>query len=168
MRTLASRLACLAVAAAAATTAQAQLFKCVNSAGRTVYQDAPCDDKDRQSSIRAPSPAPAPPPKAPADAKSAAKAPPPPAPSGPSAVDVVAGYTVCSEKVPNFANKYAANFESWKERNAAAMSGLASEPDASRLDAKLREERERAAGGSIAERCVDVAGALIPPASASK
>ena len=91
-----------------------------------------------------------------------------PAPSGPSAVDVVAGYNVCAEKVPNFANKYAANFESWKERNAGAVNSLASEPEASRLDAKMREERERAAGGSIAERCVDVAGNLIPPATAAK
>ena len=158
-------------AALAAGSAQAQLFKCVNSAGRTVYQDAPCDDKEKQTSIRAPAasaPAPAAAPKA--DAKPGAVPVPAsaPAPSGPSAVDVVAGYTVCSEKVPNFANKYSANYESWKQRDAASMDRLASEPDASRLDAKLREERERAAGQSIAERCVDTAMALQPPATAAK
>ena len=167
------RLVLASIAFLAAGTAQAQLFKCVNSAGRTVYQDAPCDDKEKQTSIRAPV---APPPAAAAAPKDAPKPGTPPAPapaaaaapSGPSAVDTVAGYTVCAEKVPNFANKYAASYESWKQRNSASIDRLASEPDASRLDARLREERERAVGQSIAERCVDVATALLPPATAAK
>lgn len=167
----ASRLALALACVATAAPAQAQLFKCVNSAGRTVYQDSPCGDADKQTSIRAPSapaPAPAAPPKA--DAKPGAARPPAPAPapSGPSAVDTVAGYTVCAERVPNFANKYSANYESWKQRNAAAIDRLASEPDASRLDARLHEERERAATQNMAERCVDVATELLPPATAAK
>jgi hypothetical protein len=161
------RLAALAAAMLAATAAQAQLFKCVNSAGRTVYQDAPCDDKDKQTSIRAPAasaPAPAPQPSG-GDAKAPA-APAPARPAGPSAVDMVAGYTVCAERVPNFEFKYSANYESWKARNAASMNSLASEPDASRLDARLREEREKPEG--LAERCAGVATALVPPATAAK
>jgi len=163
------RLSLLILAAAIPMAAQAQLFKCVNSAGRTVYQDSPCEDKDKQTSIRAPAAAPAPAvaPKA-AAAKPGAAPAPAPAPGGPSAVDTVAGYTVCAEKVPNFANKYSANYESWKQRNSASIDRLASEPEASRLDAKLREERERATGQNIAERCVDVATVLIPPATAAK
>ena len=170
---LALRLAVLASATLAAGAAHAQLFKCVNSAGRTVYQDSPCSDADKQTAIRAPAAAPPPPPlPAAGEAKAApAAAPPPPAPAGPSAVDMVAGYTVCAEKVPNFAFKYSANYELWKQKNPALMDGLASEPNASRLDAKLREERERASGQTgqgFAERCVEVATALLPPATAAK
>ena len=168
---LALRLAVLASATLAAGAAHAQLFKCVNSAGRTVYQDSPCDDKDKQTAIRAPAAAPAPAP-APAggDAKAtpaAAAATPAAAPAGTSLPDVVAGYTACAEKVPNFERKYSANSEAWKQRNATLLERLASEPDASRLDAKMREERERP-GPSMPERCVDIAMALQPPATAAK
>ena len=163
---LALRLAVPAAAFLAAGAAHAQLFKCVNSAGRTVYQDAPCGDADKQTAIRAPaaSPAPPPPPPAGADKKAATAAAPAPAPAGASYVDLVAGYTVCAEKVPNFERKYSANYEAWKQRNATVLERLASEPDASRLDAKMREERERP-GPSMPERCVDIAMALQPPAA---
>ena len=143
--------------ALAAGGAEAQLFKCVQG-GRTVYQDSPCDDASRQSTLRAPAPGPAP---ARDDSKAAAPA--APAASGGSAVETVASYTICAERVPNFERKYSGAFEGWKTRNAASFGRLASEPEASQLDARMREERARPASESIAERCADVATALQPP-----
>ena len=147
--------------ALAAGGAEAQLFKCVQG-GRTVYQDSPCDDASRQSTLRAPAPGPAPAAPAQGDAKAAAPAA-APAASGGSAVETVAGYTICAERVPNFERKYSGAFEGWKTRNAGSFGRLASEPEASQLDARMREERARPASESIAERCADVATTLQPP-----
>ena len=159
-----TRIAALGLLVLAAPAAQAQLFKCVLG-GKTVYQDAPCDDKSRQSTLRAPPSPTAPParaaaPKAGAAAPKAAAATPAAATGG--AIDVLAGFAVCSERVPNFARKYTGAFEGWKMRNAAAVSRLASEPDASQLDARLRQERARPAEG-FAEKCADVATTIQPP-----
>ena len=46
-------------------------------------------------------------------------------------IDLVAGFAVCAERVPNFSYKYTAAYEAWKSRNALRFSGLASEPAAS-------------------------------------
>ena len=153
--------AALAALCLAAGAAEAQLFKCVQG-GRTVYQDSPCDDAARQSTVRAPAPAPLAPAPAPEDGKAAAPAAAPASFAG-NAMDMVAGYTICAERVPNFLRKYGEWYDGWKMRNAAAVSRLASEPEASQLDAKLREERARPASESIAERCADVATLLQPP-----
>ena len=159
-----TRIAALALLVLAAPAAEAQLFKCVKD-GRTVYQDAPCDDAAKQSTVRAPVPASVRRP--PAEAKSgahasAAPAATPAATAG-SAMDIMAGFTICSERVPNFSRKYTEAFEGWKMRNAAAVDRLSSEPTASQYDAKLRQERERPDSESIAERCADVATTIQPP-----
>jgi hypothetical protein len=158
-----ARVAALALLALAAPVAHAQLFKCVKD-GKTVYQDAPCDDTAKQSTVRAPTPAPAPAPPA-AEGKPAASAPAAPtaAAATGNAIDIMAGFTVCAERVPNFARKYTDAFEGWKMRNAAAVGRLANEPDASQLDARLRQERERPASESIAEKCADIATTVQPP-----
>ena len=158
------RIAALAMVALAAPAAHAQLFKCVKD-GKTVYQDSACDDAAKQSTVRAPAAAPAAPPK-PADAKAGSTRPSPaaaPAASSGSALDTVASFTICSERVPNFANKYTSAYQDWKSRNAAALSRLANEPDASQLDARLRQERERPATENMADRCADVATSIQPP-----
>ena len=160
-----TQIAALALLALAAPAAHAQLFKCVQG-GKTVYQDAPCADTAKQSTVRAPSAGAAAAP-APAESKAAS----PGAPAAPAAtvaaatgnaVDVVAGFTICSERVPNFARKYTDAYEGWKARNAGAVSRLSNEPDASQLDARMRQERERPASESIAERCADVATIVQP------
>jgi hypothetical protein len=166
MRT--AQIAVAAGLALAATTAEAQLFKCVQG-GRTVYQDAPCDDASKQSTVRAPTPGSAPPPPAPAESKGAAPSAPATASSGGgggAALDVVAGFAICSERVPNFQRKYSDAYEGWKMRNAAAVSRLSNEPDASQFDARMRDERARPAEESIAERCADVATTIQPPREA--
>ena len=48
-------------------------------------------------------------------------------------------------------------------RNAASVSRLANEPEATQYDARLRQERERPASESIAEKCADVATTIQPP-----
>jgi len=163
------RFAALTAGLLAAFGAQAQLFKCVTSGGRVVYQDSPCADADKQTAIRAPAAAPAPAPSgAPASAKAPAGAAAPASAPASNSVETVAGYTVCAERVPNFERKYAGAYEDWKVRNAGALDRLSVEPDASRLDARLREERARAASESIAERCADVATSLQAPRAAAK
>ena len=164
MRT--TRIAALALAALAAGGAHAQLFKCVTPQGKTVYQDSACEDTARQSTVRPPAPG-VPAPAAPAkDApKGAAPAAAPAAPAAGSVADTVALYTACVEKVPNFLRKNADAFEGWKMRNATSMDRLSSEPEASRLDAKLREERDRPAEG-MPERCAGLANAIQAPRDA--
>lgn len=161
-----SQIAALALATLAAGSAQAQLFKCVTPQGRTVYQDAPCEDTSRQSTVRAPAPG-APPPAAPSkDApKGAAPAAAAAAPSGGSVADTVALYMACTEKVPNFLRRNADAYEGWKQRNSGAIDRLSSEPDASRLDARLREERDRPAEG-MPDRCAGVATTIQAPRDA--
>jgi hypothetical protein len=154
-------IAALALAALAAPAAHAQLFKCVKD-GRTVYQDAPCDDAARQSTIRAPSPGAAPRPAAEGKAAPAAAAAAPPAAAA-NAAEIVAGFAACSEKVPNFAYKYTTAYEGWKARNGAALGRLANEPDASQLDARMRQERERPADEAFFDHCAGVATSIQPP-----
>ena len=160
-----ARLAPLAAGLLVAGAAEAQLFKCVQPGGKVVYQDSPCGEAARQSTLRAPAPGPVP--AAPADpAKDDATERPPAAAPGSSATDVialVAGYSNCAERVPNFAFKYAAAYEGWKTRNALGFARLGSEPDASRLDERMRAERERPQGPSLADHCAGVATALQPP-----
>jgi hypothetical protein len=154
--------AALVVLALAAPQAHAQLFKCIKD-GKTVYQDTPCGDAAKQSTVRAPSySSPAPPPPAAAKPGAAAAAPAPAASAAGNVVDIVSGFMICSERVPNFANKYTAAYEGWKARNAAAVSRLSNEPDASQLDARMRQERERPASANMDDRCVDVAMTIQP------
>ena len=161
------RIALLAAGLAAAGAAEAQLFKCVTAQGRTVYQDSACDDAAKQSTVRAPTPPSAPPPAPPtADGARQAPAAAPAAAATGNAIEIVALFAVCSERVPNFDRKYADSYQGWKMRNSAALDRLASEPDASRLDARLREERDRPATESIAERCADIATSIQAPRQA--
>ena len=162
------RLAALAAGLLAASAAHAQLFKCVTKEGKVVYQDSACEDTAKQSTVRAPVPAAAPPPAPAGAAKAAPGKAAAPAPAGGGAVEIVAGYTICAERVPNFAFKYSDAYQSWRARNAALIDRLSSEPDASRLDERMRAERERPASESIAERCADIATTIQPPRSAGK
>jgi hypothetical protein len=162
------RLTALAAGLLAACAAHAQLFKCVTKAGKVVYQDSACEDTAKQSTLRAPAASPAPEPAAAAKAAPAKAAAPTPPAGGGSALEVVAGYTICAERVPNFAFKYSEAYAGWRTRNAALVARLSSEPDASRLDERLRTERARPASESIAERCADVATTMQPPATAAK
>ena len=161
-----AQIAALATLALAAGAAQAQLYKCVQG-GRTVYQDSPCGDAAKQSTLRGHAPSYAAPPAPPAEGKAPAAAPAAtPASLASNALDVVAGFTICSERVPNFQRKYSEAYADWKARNAAAVGRLANEPDASQLDARMREERARPESESITDRCAGVATTIQPPREA--
>lgn len=144
----------LASLLALAFPASAQLFKCVNAQGKTIYQDQPCEEKSKQSTLRgATAPAAAPPAE---EAKDAPKED-PNAPDRPvaeltrAAIEVVVGYAMCSEKVDGFSAKYAQPYEAWKRRNDAEMKKMNNRAEARILNDRLRVERTRTEG--FDERC---------------
>ena len=163
-----AQIAALTALALAAGAAEAQLYKCVQG-GRTVYQDSPCAEAAKQSTLRGPTPSYAPPPAPPAEGKAPAPASArvaTPASLASDALGVVAGFAICSERVPNFQRKYSEAYGDWKARNAAAVGRLANEPDASQLDARMREERARPESESIADHCAGIATTIQPPREA--
>jgi hypothetical protein len=144
--------ALLAVPAAA----EAQLFKCVQ-AGRTVYQQEPCPDTAQQSRVREPDAVP----EKPLDPKTAAER----AAQRATAevdglVEVMAGYSLCAEKLSGFGERYSGAFEDWKQRNVEALGRFNSNPDATRkLDERLQEGRKSAPGVA---QCNSVVAAMQP------
>ena len=144
--------ALLAVPAAA----EAQLFKCVQ-AGRTVYQQEPCPDTAQQSRVRAPDAVPEKPlePKAAAErAVQRATA------EVDGLVDVVAGYSLCAEKLSGFGERYSGAYEDWKLRNVEALGRFNGNPDATRkLNERIQEGRKNAPG---VEQCNTVLAAIQP------
>ena len=161
----------LGVLLAATAPAHAQqLFKCVSAQGRTVYQDQPCEEKAKQSTLRG-APAPAAPPAAeePKEAQADAAAPDKPvAAQTIAAIEVVVGYAMCTERVPGFAEKFTPPYEAWKRRNEAQMARMSNRQEARLLNERLRVERTRTEG--FEERC-DAFGAQLAssgPAAATK
>jgi hypothetical protein len=146
-------------AAFASFAAQAQLYKCVQADGKTVYQDSACDDKAKQSTLRGPAPGTAPPPAKAADPAVAAGAPAQAAPASTNLVELVSGATVCSDLVPGFYNKYNASYEKWKEKNALLLGTLTLEPQSSQLSDRLRADRARKMD-ELLNHCAGIATAL--------
>ena len=135
----------LASLLALALPASAQLFKCVNAQGKTIYQDQPCEEKSKQSTLKgAPAPAAAPV----EEAKDAPKED-PNAPDRPvadltkAAIEVVVGYAMCSEKVDGFSAQYSQAYEAWKRRNVGEMNKMNNRAEARILNERLRVERTR-------------------------
>ena len=146
----------------ASGVAEAQLFKCVLG-GKTVYQQEKCPDEATQSTVRLPDPV-AP---RPLDAKAAEEK----AQQGAAAekggiIDVMAGYTVCAEKFPEFNARYGPAFEDWKARNAAGLGRFNANPDAAReLEQRLRSERTKPFPEDTAGRiaaCAPTVSAIQP------
>ena len=166
MRLPAAALLCLAGLALAATEARAQLFKCVQD-GRTVYQQEKCPDTAKQSRVREPDAVV----EKPLEPKAAAeKAEQQASSEVDGLVDVIAGYSVCAEKVSGFGARYSDVYEGWKMRNAAAFSRFGSNPEgASKLEQRLRAERAKtfaddAEGRAArANACGRVVATIQPP-----
>jgi hypothetical protein len=147
-------------AAFASFAAHAQLFKCVQPDGKTVYQDSACDDKAKQSTVRRPDPGSAPPPAAAADPKATpAGSPAQPAPASGNFIELVSGATVCSDLVPGFYNKYNGAYEKWREKNALLLGTLTLEPQSSQLSDRLRTDRARKQD-ELLNHCAGIATAL--------
>ena len=120
--------------------AQAQLFKCVLG-GKTVYQQEKCPDEAKQSTVRGPDAIA----ERPLDAKAAAeKAQQDAIAEKANIINVMAGFTVCVEKFPDFGSRYAPAFEDWKVRNAAGFGRLNASPENTReLEERIRSERAK-------------------------
>jgi hypothetical protein len=123
-----------------APPARAQLYKCIQD-GRTVYQQEKCPDSARQSTVRPPDAVV----EKPLDPKAAAEKAEQQATSEVDGlVEVIAGYSVCVEKVSGFGARYSDVYEGWKTRNAAAFSRFGSNPTAARkLEQRLQAERAK-------------------------
>jgi hypothetical protein len=143
---------------AAPTAARAQLFKCIQD-GRTVYQQEKCPDTAKESRIREPDAVP----EKPLDPKAAGeKAVQQATAEVDRLVDVIAGFSICGERVPEFREKYGGAFEDWKTRNVEAFGRFGSNPEASRkLDLRLQAERAKPASDSASD-CARVVGAIQP------
>ena len=124
------------VLASLALPASGQVFKCVDKAGKTVYQDGPCD-----GSIPRPVPAPAP-------AKPNADT--PPAGGGWDSLSqedsglalFLLFYTHCTRAFPDLHAKSAMNYQAWRLKNAAAVQRI--EANAA-FQANLNKARDDAA-----------------------
>ena len=164
------RILAASLLAVAAGAAQAQtLYKCLQ-AGRTVYQQEPCPETARQSTVRPPD-APAPTPLDPA--KAAEREAQLSQSQVDGVVDLVAGYTLCSEAIQGFGGRYAPAFEDWKQRNLDALKRFNLDDAAKRwLDQRLRSERARPAGDDAGaartEMCTKVLATLQPGRGARK
>jgi len=143
---------------AASTAARAQLFKCIQD-GRTVYQQEKCPDTAKQSTIREPDAVP----EKPLDPKAAGeKAVQQSAAEVDRLVDVVVGFSMCGERVPDFRGKYSDAYEDWKTRNAEAFGRFGANPEASRkLDLRMQAERAKPASDSASE-CARILAAIQP------
>jgi len=124
------RLASIAavVLASFALPASAQVFKCTDKAGKTIYQDGPCD-----GSIVRPAPSP-PASKSPASPEVA-----PPQVDG-MVVQLVYAYVSCTRLFPDLHAKTAMSYQAWRLKNAAAVSRLEAHPEF-QADLKRRTDK---------------------------
>jgi hypothetical protein len=111
------RFASLAAAALACFVfpASAQVYKCTDKAGKTVYQDGPCD-----GSI--------PRPVAPPAAKSA-ESPDRAQPVDGMIAQLVYAYTSCTRLFPDLHAKSAMNYQAWRLKNSVAVAQLEALPE---------------------------------------
>lgn len=165
-----SRWAASACAAACALVASAQaqtLYKCLQPGGRVLYQQEPCADATKQSTVRPPDPVAS---KTAEELKaaedSAAKA----AETEMNAViRMMADLSLCVGDVPGFDDKHGAAIQQWKARNGKAVARFDRDREArSKAVARMDAERARLkAPGALAANCERVAGSLGTPAPAA-
>jgi hypothetical protein len=129
----------LATVLAAFPAAAQTLYKCVQPGGRVAYQDSPCGDAARQSTVRAPD-APPPRPLPPGDERANQ----PPQVDLKEVVNVLSSYQGCAQDVPGFAAKHSIAFNEWRNRNSSALASYgrdarAQEEVRERLDRQMKE-----------------------------
>jgi hypothetical protein len=156
---------------AAAPAHAQQLFKCVTAQGKTVYQDQPCEEKAKQSTVRgSQAPVTAPPAEEAKQEKEDPNAPDRPvAELTRAAIEVVVGYAMCSEKVEGFSGKNSQAYEAWKRRNEGEMKKMNNRAEARILNERLRIERTRTE--PFEERCEAFGAQLAtsgPPKAAAQ
>jgi hypothetical protein len=144
-----------------------QLYKCTLANGRVQYQQEPCHDAARQSTVRPPDPIA---PKSDAEQKAASDK------SAAAAelqmgqvIVTIAGASVCAGDAPGWDAKYGAALQAWKNRNGAMVAKFDSDAEA-RAKALAYIESERARFGAnkagLAEACEGIGSRLGAPAAA--
>ena len=150
-----------------------QLYKCTAANGRVQYQQEPCADAAKQSTVRPPDPVA---PKSDAEQKADASKNAQAAELQMSQVIVVlAGASVCASDA--WDAKYGAALQAWKSRNGTQVAKFDSDPDArAKAIAFIESERARLSNNKagMADYC-DAVGARLggaaappPPAAAKK
>jgi hypothetical protein len=129
----------LAAAGLAAQPAAAQLYKCVQG-GRVVYQDAPCEQGAKETTLRAPAPA-----AAPAEAQAPQDRPAGTPAQAPvdveSVVEVLSGFQACANDLDGYAARFNAAYQGWRLRNQASIARFNANADAQR---RVRDRLEQA------------------------
>jgi hypothetical protein len=151
--------------------AQAQtLYKCVQAGGRVQYQQEPCADAMKQSTVRPPDPVA---PKSEAELRAAAE-------SAAKAAEleigqvgqVIADASLCTNDVPEWDEKHGRTFQQWKNRNGTVVAKFDADPQArARAIARMDSERARFAADKpgLAASCEGLAARLgAAPAAGPK
>jgi hypothetical protein len=140
--------------------ASAQVYKCTDKAGKTAYQDGPCDGSIPRSA-------------APPSAKSG-ESPDRAMPVDGMIAQLVYAYVSCTRLFPDLHARNAMNYQAWRLRNSAAVSQLEALPDF-QADLKRRtdqtvEDLERQPGMRAQghENCSRMLSAFDPATSARK
>ena len=154
-----------------ALTAQAQtLYKCVQASGRVQYQQEPCADAKKQSTVRPPDPVAA---KSEAELRAAGEKAGKAAELEMSQVgQMIADASLCTSDVPGWDAKHGRAFQQWKNRNGAAVTKFDSDQEArAKAIARMDSERARFAADrpGLAASCEGVAARFgAAPAAAPK
>jgi hypothetical protein len=150
-------------------SAQAQtLYKCVQAGGRVQYQQEPCADAKRQSTVRPPDPV------APRSEAELAKA-------GEKAAraeelqmgqvgQVIADASLCTSDVEGWDAKHGPAFQQWKNRNGTMVTKFDSDQEArARAITHMESERARFATdkAGLAASCESLAARFGAPAPAA-
>ncbi|HET7672877.1 MAG TPA: DUF4124 domain-containing protein [Burkholderiales bacterium] len=153
-----------------ATPAQT-LYKCVQANGRVQYQQEPCVDAKKQSTVRAPDPVAA---KSEAELKAAGDKAAKAAEMNMSQIgQVIADASLCTSDVPGWDAKHGTAFQAWKVRNGEMVTKFNDDADArARAIARMDSERARFAAdknrNALATSCEALASRLAAPAAAPK
>ncbi|HYC36536.1 MAG TPA: DUF4124 domain-containing protein [Usitatibacter sp.] len=156
----------------AAPAAAQTLFKCVQPNGRVIYQQEKCDDRHKQSTVRAPDPVAN---KTEAELRSASDKEARVAELQMGQVaQVLADVSLCASNAPGWDEKNAGLVQDWKARNGTQVAKFDQDAEArARAIARVESERARLtadkSGKALADRCESVAASLRGgPATAPK
>jgi uncharacterized protein DUF4124 len=154
-----------------ALTTQAQtLYKCVQANGRVLYQQEPCTDATKQSTVRPPDPPSA---KSEAEMKAAGEK------AAKSAdlemnqvIQVIADASLCTAEAQGWDAKHGPAFQAWKNRNGGMVVKFDADQGArAKAIARMDSERARFAAdknrGALAAHCEGLAASFAAAPSAA-
>jgi hypothetical protein len=159
---------CVSAFPAAAQT----LYKCVQANGRVMYQQEPCADAKKQSTVRPPDPVAA---KSEAELKAAGERAAKSAEMDMNQIgQVIADASLCTSDAPGWDAKHGPAFQAWKNRNGEMVTKFNGDADArARAVARMDSERARFAAdknrNALATSCEALASRFAAaPAAAPK